>query len=66
MFVGVTAEKLVGELFAGGPNLFKAFIKVRYTLLGKISLGKSFLSGKFLPPSQYFATFPRLKVFPQI
>ena len=69
MFVGITAEKLVGGwggLFAGGPNLFKTFTKVRYTLSGKISSGKSFGSGKFLSPSQYFVTFPRRSVFPQI
>ena len=45
--VRVTAEKLVEGLFAGeglggGTNLFKTFIKVRYTLSGKISSGKRF------------------------
>ena len=64
MFVGVTAEKLAGGLFAGGgANLFKTFIKVRYTLSGKISSGKSFRWAKFLPSTQYFVTFPRQKVF---
>ena len=71
MFVGVTAEKLAGGLFAGGgrgwgANLFKTFIKVRYTLSGKISSGKSFRWAKFLLSTQYFVTFPRQKVFPQI
>ena len=69
MFVGVTAEKLVGDLFAGaggGVNLFKTFIKLRYTLSGKVSSGKSFCWGKFLSPSQYFVIFPRQKTFPQI
>ena len=50
----------------GGGNLFKTFIKVRYTLLGKILLGKSFCWGKLLLSSQYFVTFPQQKVFPQI
>ena len=70
--VRVTAEKLVEELFAGeglgggGTNLFKTFIKVRYTLSGKISSGKRFRWRKLLSPSQYFVTFPRRNVFPQI
>ena len=42
MFVGFTVEQLVGGLLAGGLNLFKTFIKVRYNLSGKVSLGKSF------------------------
>ena len=68
MFVGVAAEKLVGGPFCrvGGPNLFKTFIKVSYTLSGKISSGKSSRWGKFLSPCQYFVTFPQGKVFPQI
>ena len=41
-FVGVTVEKLVGGLFSRRSNLFETFIKVRYTLSGKISSGKSF------------------------
>ena len=59
MFVGVTAEKLVGGFFAGGggPNLFKTFIKVKYSLSKKISSGKSLRWGKVLSPSQYFVTF---------
>ena len=74
MSVGGTAEKLVRGFFAGwmgggevgGANSFKTFVKVRYTLSGKISSGKSFPWGKFLSPNQYFVTFPRRKVFPQI
>ena len=66
MFVGVTAEKLVGGSFFRGLNLFKTFIKVRYTLSGKILSAKSFRWGRFLSPSQYFVTFTRRKVFPQI
>ena len=65
-FVGITAAKLVGGLFAGRPNLFKTFIKVRCTLSGKISSGKSFRWWKFLSPNQYFVTFPCRKVIPQI
>ena len=42
MFIGVTAEKLVGCLFAGRPNLFKTFIKVRYTLSRENFVGKKF------------------------
>ena len=64
MFVGVTAEKLVGGFFAGGgggcgggANLFKTFIKVKYSLSKKISSGKSLRWGKVLSPSQYFVTF---------
>ena len=43
MFVGLTAEKQVGDLFAGGQNLFKTFLKVRYTLSGSFHWGE-FLS----------------------
>ena len=60
MFVGVTAEKLVGGFFAGGgggANLFKTFIKVKYSLSKKISSGKSLRWVKVLSPSQYFVTF---------
>ena len=63
MFVGVTVEKLVGGFFAGGggggrgANLFKTFIKVKYSLSKKISSGKSLRWGKVLSPSQYFVTF---------
>ena len=63
MFVGVTAEKLVGAFLPGWLNFFKTFIKVKYTLSGKISTGKSFCWGKSLSPSLYFVTFPRRKVF---
>ena len=45
-----------GAFLPGGPNLFKTFIKVKYTLSGEISLGKSILWGKFLSPSQYFSS----------
>ena len=31
-----------GAFLPGGPNLFKTFIKVKYTLSGKISLRKLF------------------------
>ena len=48
---------LLSEGGGGRSNLFKIFIKVRYTLLGKISSGKSF---------RYFVTFSRQKVFLQI
>ena len=59
-FIGVTAEKLVGGLFARGPNIFKTFLKVRYTLLGKSCWGK-------VPsPSRDFVAFPLRKCFPQI
>ena len=67
MFVGVAAEKLVGGLFAKGPNLFKKFHKVEiYSLSGKISTGKSFRWKKFLSPFQYFFIFPRQKVLHKI
>ena len=56
-FVGVTAEKLVEGLFAGGLNILKTFIKVRYTLSGKISSGKIFPLRKLSSPSQYFVIF---------
>ena len=46
-FVGVTVEKLVGEPFCRRPNLFKTFIKVRYTLSAKTSSVKSFRWEKF-------------------
>ena len=65
-FVGVTAEKLVGGPFHQGLNLFKTFIKVRYTLSVKISSGKRFHWKKFLWRRQYFVTVPGRKVFPQI
>ena len=63
MFVGVTAEKLVGGPFNwGGPNLLKTFMKVKYTLSGKVLSGKSFCWGKLLLPSQYFVIFHQRKV----
>ena len=55
-----------GAFLPGGPNLFKTFIEVKYTLSREISPGKSFRWGKFLSPCQYFVTFPRRKVFAQI
>ena len=47
-------------LFARGSNIFKTFIKVRYTLLGKSCWGK------VSPPSRDFVAFLLRKCFPQI
>ena len=49
-----------GAFLPGGPNLFK-------THKGEIYLiGKNFVEETFLSPSQYFVTFRRRKLFPQI
>ena len=50
-FVGVTVEKLVGVPFRRRPNLFKTFMKVRYTLSAKTSSVKSFRWEQFLSTS---------------
>ena len=41
-----------------GSNLFKTFIKVKYSLSGKILFLKSYHWGTFLLPSQYLSLFP--------
>ena len=66
MFVGVTAEKLVRDLFAGGTKFIQMFYNGKIYLIGEHFVGKSFRWGKFLSPSQHFLTFPRRKVFAQI
>ena len=63
MFVGVTAEKLVGDLSAEEPNFFKTLIKVKYTLLGKISSGKSFRWAKVFITKPIFRHFSPIKSF---
>ena len=65
MFVGVTVEKLVGGLFAGGTEFIQNFHKGEIDLIEENFVRKSFRWGKFLSPNQYFLTFPRRKVFPQ-
>ena len=50
-----------GPFSRSGRDFFKTFNKVRYTLSGKVSSGKSFCWGKFLSPSQYFVTFHQRK-----
>ena len=54
MFVGVTVEKLVGGLFAGGTEFIQNFHKGEIYLIGK-----NFVEETFLSPSQYFVTFRR-------
>ena len=61
MFVGVTAGKLIGGLFAGGTEFIQNFHKGEIYLIGK-----NFVEETFLSPSQYFVTFRRRKLFPQI
>ena len=65
MFVGVTAEKLVGGFFAGGggPNLFKTFIKVKYSLSKKISSGKVYVGEKFCLLANILSLLPDKKFF---
>ena len=66
MFVGVTAEKLVGGLFAGwGPNLIKTFIKGKSFVAKKFSLGKIFVTWPifrhFSPPKTFSSDI--MKIF---
>ena len=43
MFVGVTAEKLVESLFAGGTEFIQNFHKGEIYLIGENFIGKKFL-----------------------
>ena len=60
MFVGVTAEKLVGNLFAGGAEFIQNFHKGEIYLIGENFVGKKFSLGKpFCHPASILSLFPR-------
>ena len=57
MFVGVTAEKLVGNLFAGGAEFIQNFHKGEIYLIGENFVGKKFSLGKLFATQPVFCHF---------
>ena len=63
MFVGVTVEKLVGDLFAGGTEFIQNFHKGEIYLLGENFVRKKFLLGKIVVIQPTFRYFYPTKTF---
>ena len=66
MFVGVTAEKLVGGLFArggGGVEFIQNFHKGEIYLIRKNFVGKKFSFGKIFVAKPIFCHFSPTKIF---
>ena len=58
MFVGVTAGKLIGDLFAGGTEFIQNFHKGEIYLIGKNFVGKKLSLGKLCHLANISSLFP--------
>ena len=66
MFIGVTAEKLVGGLFTWETKFIQNFHKGEIYLIGENFVGKNFSLGKIFITQPIFRHFSPTKSFPQI